>query len=131
MSDAPRHGSGPAIATGLGLPSRAAGSAHAAAVGIQPGRQRVQIRVPANALRAEIRLLLQNYLRQLYRLGAFRGATEEQAFFVRCDETNNPAYITDAGRLIAEIGVAPAEPLEFIVLRLARNGDGTLTMKEK
>lgn len=83
------------------------------------------------ALRAEIRLLLQNYLRQLYRLGAFRGATEEQAFFVRCDETNNPAYITDAGRLIAEIGVAPAEPLEFIVLRLARNGDGTLTMKEK
>lgn len=83
------------------------------------------------ALRAEIRLLLQNYLRQLYRIGAFRGATEEQAFFVRCDETNNPAYITDVGRLIAEIGVAPAEPLEFIVLRLARDGDGTLTMKEK
>ena len=83
------------------------------------------------ALRAEIRIILQNYLRQLYRLGAFRGATEEQAFFVRCDETNNPSYITDAGRLIAEIGVAPAEPLEFIVLRLARDGDGTLTMKEK
>jgi uncharacterized protein len=82
-------------------------------------------------LRAEIRILLNNYLRQLYRLGAFRGATEEQAFFVRCDETNNPTYITDAGRLIAEIGVAPAEPLEFIVLRLARDGDGTLTMKEK
>jgi uncharacterized protein len=83
------------------------------------------------ALRAEIRILLNNYLRQLYRLGAFRGATEDQAFFVRCDETNNPSYITDAGRLIAEIGVAPAEPLEFILLRLARDGDGTLTMKEK
>ncbi len=40
--------------------------------------------------------------------GAFRGATEEEAFFVRCDETNNPALIADAGRLIAEIGVAPA-----------------------
>lgn len=83
------------------------------------------------ALRAEVRLLLLNYLRQLYRLGVFRGATEEQAFFVRCDEMNNPPYITDAGRLIAEIGVAPAEPLEFIVLRLARDGDGTLTMKER
>jgi phage tail sheath protein FI len=36
----------------------------------------------------------------------------------------------DAGQLIVEIGVAPAEPLEFIVLRLARDGDGTLTLEE-
>jgi phage tail sheath protein FI len=37
----------------------------------------------------------------------------------------------DNGQLIAEVGVAPAEPLEFIVLRLARDADGTLTLKEK
>jgi phage tail sheath protein FI len=83
------------------------------------------------ALRAEVRLVLDSYLRELFRIGAFRGATEEQAFFVRCDETNNPPFVADAGRLIAEIGVAPAEPLEFIVLRLAREGDGTLTLREK
>jgi len=83
------------------------------------------------ALRAEVRQALRSYLRQLFRLGAFRGATEEQAFFVRCDETNNPTYIVAAGRLIAEIGVAPAEPLEFIVLRLAREGDGTLITQER
>jgi phage tail sheath protein FI len=83
------------------------------------------------ALRDEVRLVLQNYLRQLFRAGAFRGATEEQAFFVRCDATNNPPLVADAGQLIAEIGVAPAEPLEFIVLRLAREGDGTLTFTEK
>jgi Bacteriophage tail sheath protein len=82
-------------------------------------------------LRAELRLVLRGYLRRLFRLGAFRGATEEQAFFVRCDETNNPAFIADAGRLIAEIGVAPSEPLEFIVLRLAREGDGMLVLEEK
>ncbi|MFN0123893.1 MAG: phage tail sheath C-terminal domain-containing protein [Blastocatellia bacterium] len=81
-------------------------------------------------LRAELRQFLRNWLRQLFRLGAFRGATEEQAFFVRCDETNNPPYVTDTGRLLVEIGVAPAEPLEFIVLRLAREGDGTLTLEE-
>jgi len=34
--------------------------------------------------------------------------------------------VIDAGRLICEIGIAPAEPLEFIVLRIARDGDGTL-----
>jgi hypothetical protein len=83
------------------------------------------------ALRSEVRLALISYLRQLFRLGAFRGATEEEAFFVRCDETNNPPYVADAGRLIAEVGVAPAEPLEFIVLQLARGGDGTLTLQEK
>jgi uncharacterized protein len=82
-------------------------------------------------LRLEVRLALQSYLRQLFRIGAFRGATEEQAFFVTCDETNNPPYISDAGRLIAEIGIAPSEPLEFIVLRLSREGDGTLTLREK
>ena len=84
-----------------------------------------------SALRSQVRLALLSYLRQLFQLGAFRGATEEEAFFVRCDESNNPPYVADAGRLIAEIGVAPAEPLEFIVLQLARGGDGTLTLEEK
>jgi hypothetical protein len=83
-----------------------------------------------SALRAELRLALRSYLRRLFSLGAFRGATEEQAFFVRCDETNNPPYVADAGRLIAEIGVAPSEPLEFILLRLAREGDGALILRE-
>ncbi len=83
------------------------------------------------ALRSEVRLALHSYLRQLFRIGAFRGATEEEAFFVRCDETNNPTHSADAGRLVAEVGVAPAEPIEFIVLHLAREGDGTLTIREK
>jgi hypothetical protein len=83
------------------------------------------------ALRLEVRLVLLSYLRQLFRIGAFRGANEEQAFFVRCDETNNPASVSDAGRLVADVGVAPAEPLEFIVLSLSREGDGTLTLREK
>lgn len=84
-----------------------------------------------SALRTKVRLALQSYLRQLFRAGAFRGATEDEAFFVRCDETNNPRYVTDAGQLIVEIGVAPAEPLEFIVLQLTRGGDGTLTLEER
>jgi hypothetical protein len=85
----------------------------------------------SSSLHSDVRFALKSYLRELFRLGAFRGATEEEAFFVRCDETNNPPYVADAGRLIAEVGVAPAEPLEFIVLQLARGGDGTLTLQEK
>ncbi|MGB7922046.1 MAG: phage tail sheath C-terminal domain-containing protein [Pyrinomonadaceae bacterium] len=81
------------------------------------------------ALRREVSQQLRSYLRQLYRAGAFRGANEEEAFFVRCDETLNPSRVVDAGQLIAQVGVAPAEPLEFIVLRLSRDSDGTLMVE--
>lgn len=84
---------------------------------------------PNNAeLRTDIRLLLTNFLRGLFRQGAFSGENETDSFFVRCDETNNPSYITDTGKLIAEIGVAPSEPIEFIVVRILRDGDGTLSI---
>lgn len=82
------------------------------------------------ALWRELRQLLDGYLRELYRHGALRGASEEEAFLVRCDETLNPPYAQDQGRLLAEVRVAPAEPLEYIVLRIARAGDGTLTVTE-
>lgn len=77
-------------------------------------------------LRTQLRFLLVNFLRQLYLAGAFRGRSEAEAFFVRCDERLNDLRVRDAGRLVAEIGVAPVEPMEFILLRLVREGDGTL-----
>ncbi|MDO9074813.1 MAG: phage tail sheath subtilisin-like domain-containing protein [Rubrivivax sp.] len=81
------------------------------------------------ALRRQLVHLCTALLRRLYRLGAFSGASEEQAFFVRCDDTLNPPNAVDNGRLLAHIGIAPAEPLEFIVLQFARSGDGTLTLE--
>ena len=77
-------------------------------------------------LRGDLRQALVIFLRRLYDGNAFVGATEAEAFFVRCDETLNPPQVIDAGRLVCEIGIAPAEPLEFIVLRIERDGDGTL-----
>lgn len=82
------------------------------------------------ALRAEVRKLLEGFLRKLFRAGAFQGATEEDSFFVKCDAELHPQRVLDAGQLIALVGVAPAEPLEFIVLRLSRDGDGTLAVEE-
>jgi phage tail sheath protein FI len=81
-------------------------------------------------LRDEVQRLLQGYLRQLFRAGAFRGRVPSEAYFVRCDETLNTPQVIDEGRFLCHIGIAPAEPLEFIVLRLARAGDGTLLMEE-
>lgn len=81
------------------------------------------------SLWADVRHMIASYLRRLYTAGAFKGRTEAEAFFVRCDAELNDRRITDAGRMLAEIGVAPAEPLEFIVVRMTRGGDGTLTVE--
>jgi hypothetical protein len=81
------------------------------------------------ALRRDVRGVLVAYLRELWRANAFTGATEAEAFFVRCDDELNPRRLADQGRLVCEVGVAPAEPLEFIVLRVERGGDGTLRVE--
>ncbi len=78
---------------------------------------------------AEVRRMLTAYLRQLFIAGAFRGENEEQAFFVRCDAELNHRRIVDSGKMIAEIGVAAVEPMEFIAVRITRGGDGTLVME--
>jgi hypothetical protein len=81
-------------------------------------------------LRFQISRMLESYLRQLYRANAFTGATESQAFFVKCDDKLNPLAVQQQGQAIAQIGIAPAEPLEFIVLNVARDGDFSLTVEE-
>ncbi len=80
-------------------------------------------------LRRDLRRMVGGFLGELFRLAAFAGATEEESFFVRCDEEQNPQRVVDAGQLVCEIGVAPAEPLEFIVLRVERGGDGTIRVE--
>ena len=43
---------------------------------------------------------------------------------MRCDETNNPASGRSRGELVIDIAIAPAKPLEFILLRLGRSEAG-------
>ena len=46
----------------------------------------------------------------LWRSGAFQGTTAKDAFFVRCDRTTMTQQDIENGRLIVEIGFAPAAP---------------------
>ena len=66
---------------------------------------------------------LDSVMRALYDRGALAGSTPRQAYFVRVDERLNPESERDSGTLNAEIGLAPALPLEFIVVRLAVRGE--------
>lgn len=80
-------------------------------------------------LRSTLRDTLTQFLRRLYRGGAFAGDTEQDAFFVHCDAGLNPPSSLELGRLVAEIGVAPAEPVEYIVLRISQNADGVVSVE--
>ncbi|MGI9301129.1 MAG: phage tail sheath family protein [Gammaproteobacteria bacterium] len=67
---------------------------------------------------ARVRQVVSDFLTLVWRSGALQGATEAQAFFVRCGpETMTPADI-DAGRLICEVGIAPVKPAEFVIFRI-------------
>jgi phage tail sheath protein FI len=70
-------------------------------------------------------------LMEAFRSGALRGETPDQAYRVRCDETTNPPDAVDEGRVVCEIQVAPATPMEFITLRLTLGAEGLLEVVEQ
>lgn len=53
------------------------------------------------------------------------GDTEDQAFYVKCDEETNPPEVINAGQVITEIGVAPSKPAEFVVFRIRQFAGGS------
>jgi hypothetical protein len=74
-------------------------------------------------LRSVLVLHVSDLLRGQFRAGAFAGATEAESYFVRVDTELNPPESVALGRIVLEVGVAPSSPLEFIVLRITRDGD--------
>ncbi|MGH2413589.1 MAG: phage tail sheath family protein, partial [Microcystaceae cyanobacterium] len=69
---------------------------------------------------AKIRRNVNAFLTDIWRSGALFGNTPQEAFYVRCDETNNPPDIREQGQVIIEIGVAVVKPAEFVVFRLSQ-----------
>jgi uncharacterized protein len=65
------------------------------------------------------------FLRRVWRSGALFGRTPAQAFYVKCDEENNPPENRDVGILTVDIGIAPVKPAEFVVFRISQFSDGT------
>ncbi len=67
---------------------------------------------------------ISSFLELMWAQGALNGRTAEEAFFVRCDETNNPDDDINLGRLRVDVGVAPVRPAEFVVVRIGKTADG-------
>jgi len=68
---------------------------------------------------------LSTYLSGLVGAGALSGATEAEAFYVKCDAETNPPEVRDAGQVVIEVGLAPQSPAEFVVVRITWRAGAT------
>jgi hypothetical protein len=66
----------------------------------------------------KLKRTLTDFLTTQWRDGALFGAKAEDAFYVRIDEVLNPFSEQQLGRLHIEIGLRPAYPAEFIIVRI-------------
>lgn len=69
----------------------------------------------------KIRAMIENYLTNLWRLGALAGSKPEQAFYVKVGLGQTMTFDDILnGKMIVEIGMAPVRPAEFIILRFSQ-----------
>lgn len=81
-------------------------------------------------LRQAIALSIESFLSALWAAGALTGSRASEAYTVRCNEANNPQDAIDRGELLAEVGVAPTVPAEFVVLSIGRTKDSFVVLEE-
>jgi len=69
----------------------------------------------------KVRAMIENFLTNLWRLGALAGSKPEQAFYVKIGLGQTMTFDDILnGRMIVEIGMAPVRPAEFIILRFSQ-----------
>ncbi|HEX2726145.1 MAG TPA: phage tail sheath subtilisin-like domain-containing protein [Beijerinckiaceae bacterium] len=69
---------------------------------------------------ANVRQTISDFLYNEWSNGRLLGATQEEAFFVRCDRSTMTQNDLDNGRLVCLIGVAILKPAEFVIFRIGQ-----------
>jgi phage tail sheath protein FI len=67
---------------------------------------------------SQIRLNVGSFMHNLFRQGAFQGATPKEAYFVKCDRETTTQNDRNLGIVNVWVGFAPLKPAEFVVLYL-------------
>lgn len=70
------------------------------------------------ALWAQLRESVNDFMQTLFRQRAFQGATPGQAYFVKCDSTTTTPRDMENGIVNIVIGFAPIKPAEFVLLTI-------------
>jgi phage tail sheath protein FI len=82
-------------------------------------------------LRLALTRALSTVLLQAFRSGALAGRTASDAFTVRCDDTTTTPGDRDAGRVVTEIQLCHANPMEVIRVVLGLAAEGRLEVIEQ
>ena len=67
---------------------------------------------------AQIRLNVGAFMHNLFRQGAFQGATPRDAYFVKCDKETTTQNDIDLGIVNILVGFAPLKPAEFVIVKI-------------
>jgi phage tail sheath protein FI len=87
---------------------------------IDRGTQWAVFEPNGEALWANVRRTIEDFLFDQWQNGALLGDKPEKAFFVRCDRSTMTQNDLDNGRLVCLIGVAPLRPAEFVIFRIGQ-----------
>jgi phage tail sheath protein FI len=74
---------------------------------------------------SSLRLNIGSFMMNLFRQGAFQGATPAQAFFVKCDHETTTQDDINAGVVNVLVGFAPLRPAEFVVVKISQKAGQT------
>jgi phage tail sheath protein FI len=73
----------------------------------------------------QLRTTCQAFLNSFWQTGGLRGGTADDAFYVKCDSTNNTVQTIANGEVRVEVGVALQTPAEFVVIKIGQFDGGT------
>jgi len=87
---------------------------------IDKGTQWAVFEPNGEALWANVRRTIEDFLLNEWQAGALLGDKPEKAYFVKCDRSTMSQNDLDNGRLICLIGLAPLRPAEFVIFRIGQ-----------
>lgn len=87
---------------------------------VDKGTQYAVFEPNGDALWANVRRTIEDFLLNEWQSGALLGDKPEKAYFVRCDRSTMTQNDLDNGRLVCLIGVAPLRPAEFVIFRIGQ-----------
>jgi uncharacterized protein len=87
---------------------------------IDKGTQWAVFEPNGEALWANVKRTIEDFLFNEYQMGALLGEKPEKAYFVKCDRSIMTQNDLDNGRLVCLIGVAALKPAEFVIFRIGQ-----------
>ena len=87
---------------------------------IDKGTQWAVFEPNGEALWANVRRTIEDFLLNEWQNGALLGDKPEKAYFVKCDRSTMTQNDLDNGRLVCLIGVAPLRPAEYVIFRIGQ-----------